>query len=125
MHLPRTRYRTSAHDQRHPLEADVLIIGGGVAGARAAYDANRAGLSVTMVIKGLLGKSGCSIFAGNLNYFAPPKDEDSALPEAATEEEELRIRRTMAFLANTPITSATRNTCAMRRTGVSASSSTG
>ena len=82
-----------------PLEADVLIIGGGVAGARAAYDANRAGLSVTMVIKGLLGKSGCSIFAGNLNYFAPPKDEDSALPEAATEEEELRIRRTMAFLA--------------------------
>ena len=49
------------------LDTDVLVIGGGVAGARAAYDANRAGLSVTMVIKGLLGKSGCSIFAGNLN----------------------------------------------------------
>ena len=45
-----------------PLETDVLVIGGGVAGARAAYDASQAGLSVTMVVKGLLGKSGCSIF---------------------------------------------------------------
>ena len=83
-----------------PLETDVLVIGGGVAGARAAYDANRAGLSVTMVIKGLLGKSGCSIFAGNLNYFAPPRDEEGAPPpDAASENAELRIRRTMAFLA--------------------------
>lgn len=83
-----------------PLETDVLVIGGGVAGARAAYDANRAGLSVTMVIKGLLGKSGCSIFAGNLNYFAPPKDDTGAPPpEATAEAEELRVRRTMAFLA--------------------------
>ena len=83
-----------------PLETDVLVIGGGVAGARAAYDANRAGLSVTMVIKGLLGKSGCSIFAGNLNYFAPPKDGTGAPPsEGVAEEEDLRVRRTMAFLA--------------------------
>ena len=83
-----------------PVETDVLVIGGGVAGARAAYDANCAGLSVAMVIKGLLGKSGCSIFAGNLNYFAPPKDESGAPPpEASAEEEELRVRRTMAFLA--------------------------
>lgn len=83
-----------------PLDTDVLVIGGGVAGARAALDANRAGLSVTMVIKGLLGKSGCSIFAGNLNYFAPPKDEGGGPPpEATAEEEELRVRRTMAFLA--------------------------
>ena len=83
-----------------PLDTDVLVIGGGVAGARAAYDANRAGLSVTMVVKGLLGKSGCSIFAGNLNYFAPPKDESGAPPPATTaDEKELRIRRTMAFLA--------------------------
>ena len=83
-----------------PLETDVLIIGGGVAGARAAYDAHQAGLSVTMAIKGLLGKSGCSIFAGNLNYFAPPTDEDGAPERKATpEEEDLRVRRTMAFLA--------------------------
>ena len=83
-----------------PVETDVLVIGGGVAGARAAYDADRAGLSVTMVIKGLLGKSGCSIFAGNLNYFAPPRDEEGAPPpDAASENAELRIRRTMAFLA--------------------------
>ena len=82
------------------LETDVLVIGGGVAGARAAYDANRAGLSVTMVVKGLLGKSGCSIFAGNLNYFAPPTDDDGApSPTTNAEEKEVRIRRTMAFLA--------------------------
>ena len=83
-----------------PIETDVLVIGGGVAGARAAYDANQAGLSVTMVIKGLLGKSGCSIFAGNLNYFAPPEDESGGPPPATTaDEKDLRIRRTMAFLA--------------------------
>ena len=82
------------------IDTDVLVIGGGVAGARAAYDADRAGLSVTMVVKGLLGKSGCSIFAGNLNYFAPPDDESGAPPPATTaDEKELRIRRTMAFLA--------------------------
>ncbi len=83
-----------------PLETDVLVIGGGVAGARAAYDASQAGLSVTMVVKGLLGKSGCSIFAGNLNYFAPPNDADGAPPAQATDSEEaVRIKRTMAFLA--------------------------
>ena len=80
------------------LETDLLVIGGGVAGARAAYDANQAGLSVTMVVKGLLGKSGCSIFAGNLNYFAPPKDGE-AKPAKGGAEEDLRIKRTMAFLA--------------------------
>ena len=86
--------------QAVPVDTDVLVIGGGVAGARAAYDANRAGLSVTMVIKGLLGKSGCSIFAGNLNYFAPPSDEGGTPPPAGTaDEKELRIRRTMGFLA--------------------------
>ena len=83
-----------------PLDTDVLVIGGGVAGARAAYDANQAGLSVTMVVKGLLGKSGCSIFAGNLNYFAPPSDEHNVpSTESHDSESELRIQRTMAFLA--------------------------
>ena len=81
-----------------PMDTDVLIIGGGVAGARAAYDASQAGLETVMVVKGLLGKSGCSIFAGNLNYFAPPKDGE-APPAPGGEEEELRVRRTLAFLA--------------------------
>ena len=86
--------------QTQPLDTDVLIIGGGVAGARAAYDANQAGLKTVMVVKGLLGKSGCSIFAGNLNYFAPPKDGEAPPAQAAGgEEEELRVRRTMDFLA--------------------------
>ena len=76
------------------LETDVLIIGGGGAGARAALKAREAGLRTLMVVKGLLGKSGCSIFAGNLNYFAPPTEQ-------ATEEqaEEVRIKRNLGFLA--------------------------
>lgn len=83
-----------------PIATDVLVIGGGVAGARAALDASEAGLDVTLICKGLLGKSGCSIFAGNLNYFAPPSDEKkNGTGEAPQPVHEERIRRTMAFLA--------------------------
>lgn len=79
------------------IDTDVLIIGGGGAGARAALAAQEAGLKTLMVVKGLLGKSGCSIFAGNLNYFAPPKEAQVA---AQSEQDEgMRIRRTMGFLA--------------------------
>ncbi len=78
------------------LTTDILIIGGGGAGARAALAAREAGLKTTLVVKGLLGKSGCSIFAGNLNYFAPP--EEVEIP-SGDDTEELRIRRTMDFLA--------------------------
>ncbi|MCC7362623.1 MAG: FAD-binding protein [Anaerolineales bacterium] len=82
------------------LETDVLIVGGGGAGARAALAAQEAGLKTTLVVKGLLGKSGCSIFAGNLNYFAPPKDQGGQpKPEAAAADQETRVRRTMQFLA--------------------------
>jgi succinate dehydrogenase/fumarate reductase flavoprotein subunit len=78
------------------LDTDVLIIGGGGAGARASLAAREAGLDTLVVVKGLLGKSGCSIFAGNLNYFAPPTDEEV---KAAQEDDESRIQRTMGFLA--------------------------
>lgn len=50
------------------LETDVLVIGGGAAGANAAIKAADQGARVTMVVKGLLGKSGCSIFASHLPY---------------------------------------------------------
>ena len=59
------------------IKTDVLVIGGGAAGARAALASNEYGMKTTLVVKGLLGKSGCSIFAGNLNYFAPPDNNVS------------------------------------------------
>lgn len=56
------------------LRTDVLVIGGGAAGAQAALKAADRGARVTMVVKGLLGKSGCSIFASHLPYY----DESTA-----------------------------------------------
>ena len=50
------------------IEADVLVIGGGAAGTNAVLKAADRGAKVTMVVKGLVGKSGCSIFASHLPY---------------------------------------------------------
>lgn len=48
------------------LETDVVVIGGGSAGAYAAMKVQAEGLRVLQVVKGFLGRSGASIFAGNL-----------------------------------------------------------
>jgi succinate dehydrogenase/fumarate reductase flavoprotein subunit len=48
------------------LTTDVVIVGGGAAGCYAALNLDRAGVKTTIVCKGLVGKSGASIFAGNL-----------------------------------------------------------
>ena len=45
---------------------DAVIIGGGGAGTYAALRMRELGLDPLIVTKGLVGKSGCSIFAGNL-----------------------------------------------------------
>jgi succinate dehydrogenase / fumarate reductase flavoprotein subunit len=84
--------------QATQLETDILIIGGGGAGARAALAAREAGLKTIVAVKGLLGKSGCSIFAGHLSYFAPPKDAPQGAQETAHETAE-RVKRTLEFLA--------------------------
>lgn len=42
------------------LETDVLVIGGGLAGLRAATAAREAGAQVAIAVKGKLGRSGCS-----------------------------------------------------------------
>jgi fumarate reductase (CoM/CoB) subunit A len=61
------------------IEADVLVIGGGAAGIRAALAARDAGAEVVLIDKGLVGRSGMS---GTLPYWnipAPvlPEDEKS------------------------------------------------
>jgi succinate dehydrogenase flavoprotein subunit len=48
------------------LSTDVAIVGGGAAGCYAALNLQRAGLRSVILCKGLVGKSGASIFAGNL-----------------------------------------------------------
>ena len=46
------------------ISTDVLIIGGGGAGLRAAVEARDHGASVTMVVKGKYGNSGCTLNVG-------------------------------------------------------------
>src|ERR1051326_8884130 len=48
------------------LGADVVVVGGGGAGTYAALRLKQLGFDPLVVTKGLVGKSGCSIFAGNL-----------------------------------------------------------
>ena len=54
------------------LRADVLVIGGGMAGAWAAEAAARAGASVVLVDKGYCGTSGVTATAGPGHWWAPP-----------------------------------------------------
>lgn len=60
---------------------DVLIIGGGMAGAWAAIAATQAGASVTLVEKGYCGTSGVTASAGPGHWWVPP-DPASARQEA-------------------------------------------
>jgi len=55
------------------LNTDVLVIGSGMAGVRAALEAKRANLDVLLVDKSLLGRASSSIYAGGLGLeILPP-----------------------------------------------------
>jgi fumarate reductase (CoM/CoB) subunit A len=61
-------------------QCDVLVIGGGGAGARAAIEARRHNVEVLLVVKGLFGRSGCTVMAeGGYNAafgFVDPEDNE-------------------------------------------------
>ncbi|TKG92864.1 FAD-binding protein [Puteibacter caeruleilacunae] len=59
------------------LEADVLVIGGGMAGLFAAVKANDAGAKVMIVSKGRLGASGQTPFAKGIFIYDPQKEKVS------------------------------------------------
>jgi succinate dehydrogenase / fumarate reductase, flavoprotein subunit len=48
------------------ITTDVAVIGGGAAGCYAALNLNKLGIKPLIICKGLVGKSGASLFAGNL-----------------------------------------------------------
>jgi len=60
----------SAHD------ADVLVLGGGPAGAWAAISAARTGARVVLADKGYLGTSGAAAAGGNNLWFVPPVERE-------------------------------------------------
>ena len=55
------------------IRADVLVIGSGMAGVRAALEAKRSNLDVILVDKSLLGRASSSVYAGGLGLeIIPP-----------------------------------------------------
>ncbi|MEW9700240.1 FAD-dependent oxidoreductase [Paenibacillus sp. SI8] len=69
--------------QIEKLEADVLVIGGGPAGAWAAWSAAQQGAKVVLVDKGYLGSSGATAPGGTNLLYLPP---DEALREKAVQQ---------------------------------------
>ncbi len=63
-------------DPPRRFEADVLIVGGGLAGCTAAIKAREQGVSVILVDKGYVGKSGQTPFAGSYCVFNPEWGDD-------------------------------------------------
>jgi len=69
------------------LEADVLVIGGGMAAGWAAIAAARAGAAVVLVDKGFMGTSGVTATGGPNHWWVPPAP---GRREAAVEERHAR-----------------------------------
>jgi succinate dehydrogenase/fumarate reductase flavoprotein subunit len=63
----------SIKDAKQTIETDVLVIGSGMAGLRAAIEARRSGLEVLLLDKSLLGRASSSIYAGGLGLEILPK----------------------------------------------------
>jgi succinate dehydrogenase/fumarate reductase flavoprotein subunit len=86
---------SQAKEETLDLTADVLVIGGGLAGTWAASAARRAGASVILVDKGYCGTSGVTATAGPGHWWVPP--DPSELREAT-----IRNRFKTGFGINDP-----------------------
>ncbi len=64
--------------KQETIETDVLVIGGGIAGVFAAIKAKEAGVDVTLVDKGTVGKSGLSPWFAVYNVFDRSADVTEA-----------------------------------------------
>ena len=64
------------------VETDVLVVGGGGAGCRAAIEAHDQGSRVTMIVKGRLGHSGCTFNVGTSAAVGPWGDPDDTTDSA-------------------------------------------
>jgi succinate dehydrogenase/fumarate reductase flavoprotein subunit len=75
------------NEQVTTLETEVLVVGGGIAGIRAAIEAFELGSEVTLVNKGALGKDGASTWMAGGGYNAalyPPDNLDSHVMDTIT-----------------------------------------
>jgi L-aspartate oxidase len=63
------------------LSTDVLVIGGGLAGAWAAMSAAREGADVVLVDKGHCGTSGVTATAGPGHWWVPPERREAAVAD--------------------------------------------
>jgi len=72
---PHTAQATARH------QADVLVIGGGLAGAWAALGAARAGARVVLVDKGYSGTSGVTATGGPGHWWVPPERRDEVVAQ--------------------------------------------
>jgi len=69
--------------ERHEIQADILVIGGGIAGAFAAIRAREKGADVVLVDKAFFGRSGCSGLASGVYGVYMPGDDLNAWVDAA------------------------------------------
>ena len=64
-------------DKTNVRETDVLIIGGGIAGIRAAIEANDRGVNVILANKGAFGKDGAAVWMAGWGFQAALYAPDS------------------------------------------------
>ena len=79
--LPDIPWASERGGDVHRADSDVLVIGGGLAGAWAAVSAARAGASVILADKGYFGTSGVTAAAGPGHWWVPPEKRETAVAD--------------------------------------------
>ena len=63
------------------IETEVLVVGGGIAGPRAAIEAHKLGARVFMIVKGVYGSSGCSLSPSVASGIGPWSDSNDSVEQ--------------------------------------------